>query len=159
MYPVYGNPNQFYLQDLQNMRDKIDNQMRQLNQNAMQSNNPPAINQTFQLAPNQTNQDLEAKYATNIDEVKNILVMKTGIFTNKDFSTIWIKDITGNIRTFSTQEVIELDEKDRKILELEKQIENMKGMMLNAKSDNVNVNEPTTIKKSSRVSNGKSNDE
>ena len=86
-------------------------------------------------------------------------LMKTGIFTNKDFSTIWIKDITGNIRTFSTQEVIELDEKDKKILELEKQIENMKGMMLNAKSDNVNVNEPTTIKKSSRVSNGKSNDE
>lgn len=159
MYPVYGNPNQFYLQDLQNMRDKIDNQMRQLNQNAMQSNNPPAINQTFQLAPNQTNQDLEAKYATNTDEVKNTLVMKTGIFTNKDFSTIWIKDITGNIRTFSTQEVIELDEKDKKILELEKQIENMKGMMLNAKSDNVDVNESTTIKKSSRVSNGKSNDE
>ena len=159
MYPVYGNPNQFYLQDLQNMRDKIDNQMRQLNQNAMQSNNPPAINQTFQLAPNQTNQDLEAKYATNIDEVKNTLVMRTGIFTNKDFSTIWIKDITGNIRTFSTQEVIELDEKDKKILELEKQIENMKGMMLNAKSDNVNVNESTTSKKSSRVSNGKSNDE
>ena len=159
MYPVYGNPNQFYLQDLQNTRDKIDNQMRQLNQNAMQSNNPPAINQTFQLAPNQTNQDLEAKYATNIDEVKNTLVMRTGIFTNKDFSTIWVKDITGNIRTFSTQEVIELDEKDKKILELEKQIENMKGMMLNAKSDTVDVNEPTTIKKSSRVSNGKSNDE
>ena len=159
MYPVYGNPNQFYLQDLQNMRDKIDNQMRQLNQNAMQPNNPPAINQTFQLAPNQTNQDLEAKYATNIDEVKNTLVMKTGIFTNKDFSTIWIKDITGNIRTFSTQEVIELDEKDKKILELEKQIENMKGMMLNAKSDNVDVNESTTSKKSARVSNGKSNDE
>ena len=151
MYPVYGNPNQFYLQDLQNMRDKIDNQMRQLNQNAMQPNNPPAINQTFQLAPNQTNQDLEAKYATNIDEVKNTLVMKTGIFTNKDFSTIWIKDITGNIRTFSTQEVIELDEKDKKILELEKQIENMKGMMLNAKSDNVDVNESTTSKKSSRT--------
>ena len=151
MYPVYGNPNQFYLQDLQNMRDKIDNQMRQLNQNAMQSNNPPAINQTFQLAPNQTNQDLEAKYATNIDEVKNTLVMKTGIFTNKDFSTIWIKDITGNIRTFSTQEVIELDEKDKKILELEKQIENMKGMMLNAKSDNVDVNESTTSKKSSKT--------
>ena len=151
MYPVYGNPNQFYLQDLQNMRDKIDNQMRQLNQNAMQPNNPPAINQTFQLAPNQTNQDLEAKYATNIDEVKNTLVMKTGIFTNKDFSTIWIKDITGNIRTFSTQEVIELDEKDKKILELEKQIENMKGMMLNAKSDNVDVNESTTSKKSSKT--------
>lgn len=151
MYPVYGNPNQFYLQDLQNMRDKIDNQMRQLNQNAMQPNNPPAINQTFQLAPNQTNQDLEAKYATNIDEVKNTLVMKTGIFTNKDFSTIWIKDITGNIRTFSTQEVIELDEKDKKILELEKQIENMKGMMLNAKSDNVDVNESTTSKKSAKT--------
>lgn len=151
MYPVYGNPNQFYLQDLQNMRDKIDNQMRQLNQNAMQPNNPPAINQTFQLAPNQTNQDLEAKYATNIDEVKNTLVMKTGIFTNKDYSIIWIKDITGNIRTFDTKEVIELDEKDKKILELEKQIENMKGMMLNAKSDNVDVNEPITVKKSSKT--------
>lgn len=159
MYPVYNNPNQFYLQDLQNMRDKIDNQIRQLNQNALQQNNPPAINQTFQLAPNQTNQDLEAKYANNIDEVKNTLVMKTGIFTNKDYSIIWIKDITGNIRIFDTKEVIELDEKDKKILELEKQIENMKGMMLNAKSDNVDVNEPITVKKSSRVSNSKPNDE
>ena len=40
---------------------------------------------------------------------------------------------------------------NEKILELEKQIENMKGMMLNAKSDTVDVNEPTTIKKSSKT--------
>lgn len=159
MYPVYGLNNQMYMQDLQNIRDRIDMQMKQMQSN-QQNPQPTAINQTFQLAPNQHNvNDLEAKIVKDIEEVKNTLVIKTGIFTTNDYSTIWIKDVSGNIRTFQTNEVIELDEKDKQIIALQKQIEDMKGMMLNAKSDNVNVNESTTNKKSSRVSNVKSNDE
>lgn len=149
-YPNYNN--QMYMNDLQQMRDRIDNQMRQMQQNSMQPQQPTAINQTFQLAPNNNVNELESKFVKDIDEVKNTLVMKTGIFTNKDYSTIWIKDVTGNIRTFNTQEVIELDEKDKQIIALQKQIEELKGSVLNAKSDNVNVNESVTSKKSSRVS-------
>ena len=135
--------------------------MRQLQQNQFQSQQPmQPITQNFQLAPTQGNSDIEGKYANNIDEVKNTFVIKTGIFTNKDFSTIWIKDVTGNIRTFNTQEVIELDEKDKQIIALQKQINEMKGMMLNGnESDNVNVNESITKKKSTRISNDKSSNE
>ena len=147
-----------YYQDLQNMRDRIDNQMRQM-QPPQMPQQPTAINQTFQLAPNQGSNELESRYANSEDEVKNILVMKTGLFITKDFTTLWIKDITGSIRTFSLSEVIQLDEKDKQILALQKQIEDMKGMMNNAKSDYVDVNESTTVKKSSRVQHDKSNDE
>lgn len=160
-YPNYQmNPFGYnnYYQDLQNMRDRIDNQMRQM-QPPQMPQQPTAINQTFQLAPNQASNELESRYANNEDEVKNTLVMKTGLFINKDFTTLWIKDVTGNIRTFSLSEVIQLDEKDKQILALQKQIEDMKGMMNNAKSDYVDANESTTVKKSSRVQHDKSNDE
>lgn len=151
----YGN-NQFYVQDLQNMRDRIDRQLNQLqHQNQMQQI-PQPITQNFQLAPQQTNNELESKFVNSLDDVKNTFVMKTGLFTNKDFSILWVKDVTGNIRTFRTEEVVELDEKDKEIAELKQQINEMKGMIANAtKRDNSNFNEPIEVKKSSRISNNK----
>lgn len=151
----YGN-NQFYVQDLQNMRDRIDRQLNQLqHQNQMQQI-PQPITQNFQLAPQQTNNELESKFVNSLDDVKNTFVMKTGLFTNKDFSILWVKDVTGNIRTFKTEEVVELDEKDKEIAELKQQINEMKGMIANAtKRDNSNFDEPIEVKKSSRISNNK----
>lgn len=155
--PNYFGNTPLYMQELQSMRDRIDGQMRQIQQqNQMQQPVQQPITQNFQLAPNPTNNELESKYANNFDEVKNTFVMKTGIFTNKDFSTIWVKDVTGNIRTFKTEEVIELDEKDREILDLQKQVNELKGMIENVKYDNANVNEQTKNTKSSRISNDKS---
>lgn len=155
MYPYNNNyNNQFYMQDLQAMRDRIDKTMQQYqNQNQQQQPVQP-ITQNFQLAPNPTNNELESKYASNIDEVKNTFVMKTGVFVNKDFSTLWIKDVTGSIRTFETNEIIEMDEKDKEILSLRRQIEEMKGMIIN-ESDNSNVNEQTSNEKSTRISSSK----
>ena len=148
--------NQYYMQDLQNMKDRIDNQMRQLqNQQPIQQ---PQIHQNFQLAPQNNNNELESKYADSFEEVKNTFVMKTGIFTKKDFSTIWIKDVSGNIRTFKTEEVVELDEKDREILDLQRQLNELRGEIENAKSVNTNIVEPIESKKSARTSsNSKSN--
>ena len=144
-----------YIQELQNMRDRIDNQMRQYQQNQNQQQMPQPITQNFQIAPNTTNNEIDSKFANNIDEVKNTFVMKTGIFITRDFSTLWVKDITGKVRTFTTQEVIEMDDKDRQIYELKKQIDEMKGMMLNGtQPSNTDADEPTTDKKSTRVSNG-----
>lgn len=151
--------NQFYMQDLQSMKDRIDSQMRQLQQNQMQQ--PLAqqpITQNFQIAPQQNVGELEGKFAENIDEVKNTFVMKTGIFTTKDFSTIWVKDVNGSIRTFKTEEMIELDEKDKEILMLKTQLNDLKEVISNAnakQSNNANVNESTTNSKSTRVSNNK----
>ena len=159
-YPYYPN-NQIYMQnmqDLQNMRDKIDRQMQQvqqMNQNQMQPQQPVPITQNFQLAPNPTNNELESKYANNIDEVKNTFVMKTGVFLNKDFTTLWIKDVTGNIRTFRTKEVIDLDPKDKEILMLKKQIEEMKGMINYGNESDVNnsdFNEPNESKATTKLS-------
>ena len=55
--------------------------------------------------------------------------MKTGIFAKKDYSVIWVKDVSGNITTFKTEEVKELDEKDLQIQSLQKELENMKILM------------------------------
>ena len=152
-YPMYSN--QFYIQDLQNMKDRIDNQLRQLQQNQVQQ--PQPITQNFQLAPNPTNNELESKYVNNVDEVKSTFVMKTGVFVNNDYSTMWVKDVNGKIRTFNTVEVIEMDEKDKEIYNLKKQIEEMKGM-INYEPNYADVNESTTSKKSQRIpSNAKSN--
>lgn len=157
-YPIYGN-NQFYLQDLQNLRDKVDKQMQQIQiqqqQQPMPMQQPTNLTQNFQLAPNMNNNtDLESRYATTIDDVKNTLVIKTGIFTTKDYSTVWVKDVTGKIRTFNTIEVVEMDDKDREIYALKKEIEEMKGMIKN-ESSSTNIDEPVENKKSTRISNNK----
>ena len=134
-YPYYPN-NQIYMQnmqDLQNMREKIDRQMQQmqqLNQNQMQQQQQPVpITQNFQLAPNPTNNELESKYANNIDEVRNTFVMKTGVFVNKDFTSMWVKTTDGNIKTYELNEVIQQDPKDIEINNLKKELQRMKEMI------------------------------
>ena len=156
-YPIYGTNSQFYMQDLQNMRDRIDNQMRQMQQIQQQQQQPvqQPITQNFQLAPNSFNNELESKYATNIDEVRNTFVMKTGLFINKELNTLWLKNVNGDIRIFNLQEIIEQDEKDIEIQKLKNEIENMKGMILN-ESVNANVDGETAKAKSTRVSVNKS---
>lgn len=158
-YPYYPN-NQFYMQnmqDLQNMKEKIDRQMQQmqqLNQNQMQQQPIPQINQSFQLAPNPNSNELESKYVNNIDEVKGIFVMKTGVFLDKDLNTLWIKNTNGDIRTFELNEVIETDPKDREIAMLKKQIEEMKEMIVSESNvNNSDFNEPDESKITTKLSN------
>lgn len=152
-YPFYQN-SQIQMQELQSMRDRIDNQMRSIQQNQMQQ--PPVqqpITQNFQLAPNPTNNELESKYVDNIEQVKNTFVMKTGIFLTKDFKTLWVKDVTGNVRTFRTEEVIELDDKDREILDLQRQVNELKGMIKDAtKYDNTDTIKSVEDEEPKRVS-------
>lgn len=145
--------------------DRINRQIEDLNnlKNQMQSppqmmnTQTPAINQTFQLSNPQNNaNDFDGKYAKDIEEVKNTLALKNTFFINNNIDTLWLKDVSGKIRTFTLTEVVELDEKDKEILALKKEIEDMKGMILNAKSDNVNVNESIERVKSSNVSSNKS---
>lgn len=144
----YGN-NPYYMQDLQNMRDRIDSQLKSLQQQ------PQAITQNFQIAPSNTS-ELEGRYANSIDEVKNTFVVKAGLFVNKDLNTLWLKDTNGKIRTFDLTEVVEIDDKDREIRDLKKQIEEMKGMIENARECVVeNVNEQITESKPTRVQTNK----
>ena len=160
-YPYYPN-NQLYMQnmqDLQNMREKIDRQMQQiqqLNQNQMQQQPTPTnLTQNFQLAPNPTNNELESKYANNIDEVKNTFVMKTGVFVNKELNTLWIKNTNGDIRTFELNEIIPQDPKDVEINNLKLELQKMREMInYDNKSDvdNSDFNEPNESKATTKLS-------
>ena len=161
-YSYYPN-NQYYMQnmqDLQNMREKIDRQMQQMqqfNQNQVQNQQPvPQINQSFQLAPNPTNNELESKYVNNIDEVKGIFVMKTGVFLNKELNTLWIKNTNGDIRTFELSEIIQTDPKDTEILMLKKQIEEMKEMIANESNVNNSNNDESNESKTTTKLSGRS---
>lgn len=160
-YPYYPN-NQLYMQnmqDLQNMREKIDRQMQQmqqLNQNQMQQQPTPTnLTQNFQLAPNPVNNELESKYANNIDEVRNTFVMKTGVFLNKELNTLWIKNTNGDIRTFELSEIIDIDPKDKEIAILKQELEKMREMInYDNKSDvnNSDFNEPDESKVTTKLS-------
>lgn len=150
--------NNYNLNELQAMRERIDRTMNQIQQPIQQA--PAPITQNFQLAPNTTNSnDFDGKYAGNIEEVKNTLVFKDTIFTNKEMSLLWLKDATGNVKTFTIEEVIEKDEKDIEIDNLKDEIKQLKEMILNGKSDARNDDENTTTKRSPKISANKSNDE
>ena len=163
-YPYYPN-NQIYMQnmqDLQNMREKIDRQMQQmqqLNQNQMQQQPTPTnLTQNFQLAPNPNNNELESKYANNIDEVKNTFVMKTGVFVNKDFTSMWVKTTDGNIKTYELNEVIQQDPKDVEINNLKQELQRMKEMINYANESNVDnsdYDESNESKNATKLSNNK----
>lgn len=149
MYNPYNN--QMYMQDLQVLRDRIDKQMQMQMNN--QTQQPTPITQNFQLAPNQNNNVI--KYAESIDEVKKELVFADTLFVNKEFTLLWYKNASGEVKTYGLKEIIELDEKDRRIAELEAKI----NMLIKEKEENeqsVNKNDDgtTSIKKSA---NGKSN--
>lgn len=154
--PSYNS--QFYMQDLQNMKDRIDNQMRQLqqqNQITSQQLQQPQIQQTFQLSnPNSNLSDFDGKYVENVEEVKNTLTLKNTLFMTKDLNNLWIKDASGNIRAFSLSEIVQRDEKDIEIDNLKKELSEMKAFVLsqnrqNSSSTNVQTNNPNknTLKK------------
>ena len=158
-YPMYPNNqynNQYYMQSLQDMRNNIDSQMRQLQtQQQTQQQSPTNLTQNFQLAP-QNNNELECKYANNIDDVKNTFVMRTGIFVNKDFTSMWIKSTDGNVRIFKTEEVIEMDDRDKEIMSLKRQIQEMKEMIANESNvNNTIIDEPDESKSTTKLSNNK----
>ena len=157
-YPYYAN-SQYYMQnmqDLQNMREKIDSQMQQmqqLNQNQMQQQQPvpqPQIHQSFQLVPQSSFPEIQAKYVSDINDVKNTFVMSLGIFLNKEMTTLWLKNINGEIRTFSLNEIIEQDPKDIEINNLKQELENMKLLVGENKIKEEKVDIPKVSNKNTK---------
>lgn len=130
--------------------DRINNQIAELEKlksQIPQPNNPPAINQTFQLAPNNQN---VIKYANSMEEVqKNIVIGDTPYFSN-DMSVVWIKDTKGEIKTYELKEIVPKDEKDIQIEYLQAQLKELKGMIDN--ESNTNIDESTTKSTTSKES-------
>lgn len=153
MYPYNTNyNNQFYMQDLQAMRDRIDKTMQQYQQTQNQNQQPvqPQIHQSFQLAPQGNFSEIQAKYVSDIEDVKNTFIMNVGLFVNKEMNTLWLKNINGDIRIFALNEIIEQDPKDIEINNLKQELENMKLLINNKvkeeKEDTTKVSNKNTKK-------------
>ena len=120
----------------QSINDRIDSQIAQLQQMKDQlKNNPiqpqnqqPAINQTFQLAPNNNG---GIKYVNSIEDVHKETVFVDTPFFSKDLSVMWLKNASGDIKAYELNEIVEKDEKDLQIEFLVAQIEELKGMIKN----------------------------
>lgn len=148
MYPNYNYNSQFYVQDLQNMKDRIDKQLQQLTQPQQQQ---APITQNFQLAP-PTHQS-SMRFVNTIEDVNKELVYADTPFFSKDMSVVWVKNVKGEIKSYSLTELVQKDEKDVMIESLQMQIDELKkGLIDNAKSNNESTIESTKSEKSTVVS-------
>lgn len=132
--------------------DRINNQIAELEKMKSQIPQAPVqqpITQNFQLAPTPTT----IRYADNIEEVEKCFVLGDTPFFSKDMSILWIKNSKNEIKVYSLEEIIQKDEKDLLIESLQLQINEMKGMVNNEKSNVKYDDEPIENKKST---NGKS---
>lgn len=140
---MYNNPfmNSY---NQQNINDRIDGQIAQLQQMKEQMKNnqpvPTNLTQNFQIAP--THQS-GMKYANSIDEVNKEMVYIDTPFFSKDMSVVWVKNTKGDIKTYELTEIIPKDSKDLKIEYLQAQIEELKKGMKVYES-NANVSKPAT---------------
>lgn len=135
------------------LNERIDSEIAKLQQmkEQMKNNNnqQPAINQTFQLAPTNSH---TMRYANTIEDVERESVYFDTPFFSKDMSVVWVKGAKGDIKTYELTEIIQKDSKDIQIEMLQAQINEMKGMIENAKSNDEPINEPIESKESTDVS-------
>lgn len=136
---MYGNNYQTpqpYQQDLLNLRDRIDKQLQQMNNKPQPQ--PVPITQNFQIAPNHNQSQLGIRYVNSIDDVKNEMVFMDTLFVDRDFTTLWVKNNLGGIKTYELKEIIELDEKDRQIADLMAKIDELEKELKENESRTIN---------------------
>lgn len=144
------NIDQNYLNMIEKEKERLD-KMKEQYVNRFQQPQQPTLNQTIQVAP--TPQNIGLKYVNSINDVQKELAMVDTPFITNDYSTLFIKNAKGEIRTFTLQEVIPKDERDEIIKQLQKENEELKGMIENAKSSNADDVKPIEDEKPTNVSN------
>ena len=161
---VYNNNTQMSIDRINNQIKDLEN-MRNHLQNVPQPQTQPAINQTFQLAP-QNNSGI--KVVNSVDDVQRELAITDTPFVNNNYTTLWIKNAKGEIRTFELKEIKPKDEKDLIIEDLKSQIYQLNSQIKemntyeqqhNETSDGYEskqLDEPIKNEKPSNVSNAKS---
>lgn len=145
----------------QNIMERIDNQISQLqgmkeqikSSSVGQQNHQPAINQTFQLAPNSNG---GIKYVNSIDDVVKENVFVDTPFFSKDLSVLWVKNATGEIKAYELNEIVKKDEKDLQIEFLTAKISELEGMIKNEQPTTNVINEQNATNTST---NGETNGE
>ena len=112
----YYNQNQSIINQLLRQKDNIDEMLEQYSK-------PPA---PVQNIINTGVADFEARILQDGEEVANIFVSKRTMFLDKKNKKIMIKETNGEISE-EYEIVIPLDEKDKKIIELESKLKEMEG--------------------------------
>ena len=163
---MYNNPYITNTYNPQMTKDRIDNQIAQLQQmkeqlpNQFMPQQPTNLTQNFQLAPNTQN---NMKFVETINDVNREIVYTDTPFFSKDMSVLWIKNTKGEIKAYTLAEIIQKDEKDLKIDMLMAQIEELKkGSVINEyENESSNVSKYDTYNantvESKKPNNGKSN--
>lgn len=131
--------------------ERINGQIAELEKMRNQMQQPAPITQNFQIAPSRE----VIRYANSLEEVQRDVVVGDTPYFSRDMSVVWIKNTKGEIKTYELNEIIPKDDKDIKIEFLEAQIKELREEMKNAKSNVINVNEPTKDEESSNVSDDK----
>ena len=122
-----------------------------------QPQTPPNINQTFQLAPNQPNNNV--RYAESKEDVKKELVFGDTIFVNKTYNRMWLKNARGETKEYELIEIVELDPKDAEIRKLQGQIEELKKVIEDATSSIKSNDEQPRSKRPALSRSNKNDDE
>ena len=148
MYPNYNNP--YYIPE---PRDRMERQSVSPTQTT-----PGNITQNFQLTSTPTFGS-SIRYVNTIDDVKYELVFGDTLFVNREFTTMWFKNATGDIRTFDVKEVVVLDERDIEIASLKNELEELKKVIKDATNSIKSPNEQSTTKKSTTSKSNKNDDE
>lgn len=117
--PNYYNPNQQMLNSLERQKENINNLIAQYSQ--PQQTMPPVQNI---INTNSNNMEFEAKMINENDDPSNIAVTRKTLFVNEAKKKMYIKEVDGTISK-EYDIVVPLDEKDKKILELEKRLKEM----------------------------------
>ena len=145
---MYNNPYMNYNSQLE--REKLDSQIAKLQEmrNQLSQTQQPSINQTFQLAPTQNG----IRYVNSIEDVKKEIVYADTPYFSNDLSVLWVKNAKGNIKVFELTEIVPKDEKDMIIDNLQKQLDEIKEELKNAKSIITDVDEPSESEQPSSIS-------
>ena len=106
------NQNQPIINQLLRQKDNIENLLNQYNQ-------PQPIQNIIN-----TGTDFEARILKDDEEVENILINRRTMFLDKKNKRLLVKEIDGKISE-EYEIVLPLDEKDKKILELENKLKEM----------------------------------
>lgn len=145
-----------YLKYLEKEKERIEKSKEQYINRFQQQQ--PTLNQTIQVTPTPS-QSIGLKHVKNINDVNSELVMFETPFVLDDYSTLFIKNTNGEVRTFAMEEIVPKDEKDKIIEQLRLENEELKGMISNESTNatndeqsNATIDKPTKAKTTSNVS-------
>ena len=159
MFGIYGNNPQSQLERWTKIRQDADAEIQRL------THAPAAINQNFNIVAPSVN-DFDAKFIDSYEEVKKAEVTRNTIFMNTSEPIFYMKMVDGEIKSYKFEEIVILDERDKKMMELENKInELMKGRETYVKSIDESYEEDAKQQSANRINvlqesstNGSTND-